>query len=217
VVVHSDEVVARRSEHRDPAQQVPAPTIACGRFKQHVAEAVFAAWNYQQKILRRRRVAQQVARRKAHPVATLTAETTKKLDCGVERSRRASERAHLVSHLCDLFQKRLLGALGRVLDRRFNVEDGETRAAMVGFLSEHATHPLDHLAAGTTGTDDHGKVRLRDVDAFVKYPRVARRPAPRMADVVFGDGRDAVWVPQFRIVDRLIAPLQRDVLQRDSA
>ena len=147
----------------------------------------------------------------------LTGERTKELDCGVERSRRATERAHLVSHLCDLFQKRFLGALGRVLDRRFNVEDGETRAAVVGLPSEHATHPLDHLAAGTTGADDHGKVRLRDVDAFVKYPRVARRPAPRMADVVFGDGRDAVWVPQFRIVDRLIAPLQRDVLQRDSA
>jgi hypothetical protein len=40
---------------------------------------------------------------------------------------------------------------------------------------------------------------------------LARRPAPRMADVVFGDGRDAVWVPQFRIVDHLIAPLQRDL------
>jgi hypothetical protein len=40
---------------------------------------------------------------------------------------------------------------------------------------------------------------------------VARRPTPHMADVVFGDGHDAVWVSQFRIVDRLIAPLQRDL------
>ena len=40
---------------------------------------------------------------------------------------------------------------------------------------------------------------------------LARRPRPQMADVVFGDGREAVWIPQFRIVDRLIAPLQRDL------
>jgi hypothetical protein len=38
---------------------------------------------------------------------------------------------------------------------------------------------------------------------------LARRPTQRMADVVFGDGHDAVWIPQFRIVDRLVAPLQR--------
>jgi hypothetical protein len=38
-----------------------------------------------------------------------------------------------------------------------------------------------------------------------------RRPTPRMADVIFGDGPEAVWIPQFRIVDRLIAPLQRDL------
>ncbi len=37
------------------------------------------------------------------------------------------------------------------------------------------------------------------------------RPRPRMADVVFGDGEHAVWVSQFQIVDRLIAPLQRDL------
>jgi hypothetical protein len=37
------------------------------------------------------------------------------------------------------------------------------------------------------------------------------RPRPRMADVVFGDGERAVWVSQFQIVDRLIAPLQRDL------
>jgi hypothetical protein len=37
------------------------------------------------------------------------------------------------------------------------------------------------------------------------------RPRPHMADVVFGDGQDAVWVSQFQIVDRLIAPLQRDL------
>ena len=38
---------------------------------------------------------------------------------------------------------------------------------------------------------------------------LARRPTPNMLDVVFGDGDNAaVWVPEFRIVDRLIAPLQ---------
>jgi hypothetical protein len=36
------------------------------------------------------------------------------------------------------------------------------------------------------------------------------RPRPDMADVVFGDGQDAVWASQFKVVDRLIAPLQRD-------
>jgi len=35
-----------------------------------------------------------------------------------------------------------------------------------------------------------------------------RRPRPDMADVVFGDGETAVWVSQFKIVDRLIAPMQ---------
>jgi hypothetical protein len=37
------------------------------------------------------------------------------------------------------------------------------------------------------------------------------RPRPKMADVVFGDGPEEVWVPQFRVVDRLIAPMQRDL------
>lgn len=37
------------------------------------------------------------------------------------------------------------------------------------------------------------------------------RPRPNMADVVLGDGPEAMWVPQFRVVDRLIAPLQRDL------
>jgi hypothetical protein len=32
-----------------------------------------------------------------------------------------------------------------------------------------------------------------------------------MADVVLGDGETAVWVSQFKIVDRLIAPLQRNL------
>jgi len=87
----SDEVVAGRTEHRDPEKQVPAPAIACDPLKHRLGEAVFAASNYEQKILRRRRVAQQVARWKAHPVATLTAETTKKLDGSVERSQTATE------------------------------------------------------------------------------------------------------------------------------
>ena len=37
------------------------------------------------------------------------------------------------------------------------------------------------------------------------------RPRPNMADVVLGDGPEAMWVPKFRVVDRLIAPLQRDL------
>jgi hypothetical protein len=37
------------------------------------------------------------------------------------------------------------------------------------------------------------------------------RPRPNMADVVIGDGPEAVWEPQFRVVDRLVAPLQRDL------
>jgi hypothetical protein len=40
---------------------------------------------------------------------------------------------------------------------------------------------------------------------------LALRPKPNMAYVLFGDGDVAVWAPQFRIVDRLIAPLQRDL------
>jgi hypothetical protein len=40
---------------------------------------------------------------------------------------------------------------------------------------------------------------------------LARRPTRNMADVKLGDGPEAVWVPEFRIVDRLIAPLQRDL------
>jgi hypothetical protein len=37
---------------------------------------------------------------------------------------------------------------------------------------------------------------------------LARRPTPAMLDVVFGGGDNVVWIPEFRIVDRLIAPLQ---------
>jgi hypothetical protein len=37
------------------------------------------------------------------------------------------------------------------------------------------------------------------------------RPRARMVAVVFGDGQDAVWVPEFQIVDRLIAPLHRQL------
>lgn len=40
---------------------------------------------------------------------------------------------------------------------------------------------------------------------------LANRPTSEMPDVVFGDGNDAVWAPQFHIVDRLIAPLQRSL------
>jgi hypothetical protein len=33
----------------------------------------------------------------------------------------------------------------------------------------------------------------------------------KMADVTIGDGVESVWAPEFRIVDRLIVPLQRDL------
>jgi hypothetical protein len=42
--------------------------------------------------------------------------------------------------------------------------------------------------------------------------RLARaQPNRNMADVVIGDRQESLWVPEFRIVDRLIAPLQRDL------
>jgi hypothetical protein len=37
---------------------------------------------------------------------------------------------------------------------------------------------------------------------------LARRPMDTMSKVQFGDGPTSVWVPQFKIADRLIAPLQ---------
>lgn len=42
--------------------------------------------------------------------------------------------------------------------------------------------------------------------------RIARVQSNRnMADVVIGDRQESLWVPEFRMVDRLIAPLQRDL------
>ena len=113
----SDQVSARRTEHRDPEEQVPAPAVACGPFEHGTGEAVFSTSDHEQEMLRRRRLAQQLARWKAHLLAALTGEATKKLDGGVERLRTATKKAHVVSHIGDLLQERLVGTLGRVLDR----------------------------------------------------------------------------------------------------
>jgi hypothetical protein len=36
---------------------------------------------------------------------------------------------------------------------------------------------------------------------------LARRPTTNMPKVQFGEGSTSVWVPEFRVADRLIAPL----------
>ena len=123
-----DQVSARCTEHRDPERQVPVPAVACGPFEHGTGEAVFSTSD-EQEMLRRRRLEQQLALWKAHLLAVLTGEATKKLDGGVERLRTATKKAHVVSHIGDLLQERLMSTLGRVLDRGLDVENGKSRDA----------------------------------------------------------------------------------------
>lgn len=66
-----------------------------------------------------------------------------------------------------------MGAGVGIFDRRLDDQDRDTSEPAVGLPSQHAAHPLDHLAPRSAGPDDDGEVGGGDVDALIEHPRRA--------------------------------------------